>query len=55
MKYKTATRIADMLTDIAELLSDQQCQIKADELLECMESRTISKQTAEEIRKCFYD
>lgn len=51
MTRNEAKQVGEYLIDIAELLSDTECPITADELLENITGRSISEEDAGEIKE----
>jgi len=54
MNQRQAARAADLLNDLAELLSTNDCEITASELLENISGRTISDRDSEFIKESLY-
>ncbi|MEZ0150151.1 MAG: hypothetical protein AB9Q19_12675 [Candidatus Reddybacter sp.] len=54
MPDKKLAHIADVLIDLAELLSTDDCEITAGEILENITGRSISKECAGDIRDRLY-
>jgi len=51
MTRNMAKQIGDNLIELAELLSDDVCEVTADEILENIESRSICEEDAGEIKR----